>query len=410
MTAQTDKSAVITQAKARGEDLLRQVNGNMYRDAYSKGRSLSAHLEALDPSDQYVGSGLDKMDAFERLLWTAGIFTADDKRSGRRASTYGDFFERAPYLVHEWAARVWRNVQENGKRAMYDYSDATPGSWERPYAEAQQARWSQMIAPAIPLDSLIALTTTIEGDAYRAYYLTHDASIVRMVRVRPGAEMPRSRLASAENTVSLYKYGRTLEATYEQLRYQRLNKVALHIAQMAVQAETDKVATVIDIMVNGDGNSSTAATNYNLTTLDSAASAGTLTLKGWIAFKMKFTNPYVITGALMQEAVALQLALLNTGSANIPQLSLNAGGLGLGLRPINQFADGVDYGWTADAPTLKIVGFDKRFGIERIVGAGSNVQEVERFTTRQVEALTISELEGYMTYNQSALKTLNVNA
>lgn len=402
--------ATITEIKQRGMDLFRSVNAEMFRAAYGKGRTLSAHLEHEDPSEQYAGTELGKMDAFQRLLWSSGIRTQDDEKNGELASTYGDFYERSPAMVLEWANRVWRNVQKNGRRAMYDYSDANPGSWERPYADAQQARWSQMIAPAIPLEALIATTTTIDGDAYRAYYLTHDATKVRQVRVRPGAELPKSRLASAERTINLYKYGRTLEATYEQLRYQRLNKVALHIAQMAIQAETDKVATVLDIMVNGDGNNGTSATNYNLTTLDSAATAGTLTLKGWLSFKMQFSNPYLVTGALMNEGVALQLALLNMGSANIPQLSFNAGGLGLGLRPINQFSDGVAYGWTSDAPSLKIVGFDQRFGIERVVAAGSQIQEVERFTTRQTEAISISEIEGYMVNDANALKTLNVNA
>lgn len=400
----------ISDVKARGEDLLRSVNANMYREAAEKGRTLSAHLETLDPSDQHAGTGLEKLDAFERLLWVAGIRTSANPKTGEMASTYGEFTEKARGLVLEWASRIWRNVQHNGQRALYDYSDANPGSWERPYADAQQARWSQMIAPAIPLDALIATTTTIDSDAYRAYYLTHDATKVRQVRIRPGTELPKSRLASAERTINLYKYGRSLEATYEQLRYQRLNKVALHIAQMAIQAETDKVATVLDIMVNGDGNNGTSATNYNLTTLDTAATAGTLTLKGWLSFKMQFTNPYLVTGALMNEGVALQLALLNMGSANIPQLSFNAGGLGLGLRPINQFSDGVDYGWTSDAPSLKIVGFDRRFGIERVVAAGSTIQEVERFTTRQTEVISLSEIEGYMVYDANALKTLNVNA
>ena len=112
----------------------------------------------------------------------------------------------------------------------------------------------------------------------------------------------------------------------------------------------------------------------------------------------------------MQEAVALQLALLNTGSANIPLISANLGNLGTSLTPINQFADAVRYGWTSDAPALKIVGFDPRFAIERVTEIGADISEIERFTTKQTQTLTMSEVEGYALMDVNAVEILDVNA
>ena len=74
----------------------------------------------------------------------------------------------------------------------------------------------------------------------------------------------------------------------------------------------------------------------------------------------------ILTTALMQESVALDLALVDIGTANIPLTIVTLGGLTNQLTPINAFADGVRYGWTNEAPTLKIVGFDRRFALERV--------------------------------------------
>lgn len=404
--------AIVKDMKVGPADLLAQVGPEMYRAAYGQGQSLSVWLEAQTPSSKYH----DGLDAFQRMLHVAGIRTASAHRYGVYADTWQAFHEndQVRALVPEWIARQWRSVQ-NGQpystRALYTSDDAALGTLENAYTDSQRGNWDSQIAPAIPLAQLVAMTTPIDSDTYRAWYLENDASEQRMVRVGEGAEIPRAKLVSSERTIPLYKYGRALEATYEQLRRQRIDKVAMHIQRMAVQAEIDKVATVIDVLVNGDGNTDTAAEAFALTTLDGDASAGTLTLKGWLAFKLKFANPYMLTTALVQEAVALQLLLLSTGTASIPLVSISgASGFG-GFEQINPgLSDTVALGWTSDAPASKIVGFDRRFAIERVVEIGSNISEVERYITRQTQVLTMTETEGYAVLDKDAAKVLNVGA
>ena len=204
------------------------------------------------------------------------------------------------------------------------------------------------------------------------------------MRVAEGAELPRAKLVGSEHTIRLYKYGRILEITYEAMRRMRIDMAALHVQRIAIQSQIDKLATIIDVLVNGDGNAGTAATSYNLTTLDSAAVAGTLTLKGYLAWKLKFINPYTLTTALAQDAMALQLMLLNTGSANIPLVTIQQpSGFGQ-FTPINpELGDNVRLGITADAPASKILGFDDRFAVERVTEIGANIQEVLRWSERQ---------------------------
>lgn len=398
------------------QDIMARLNDpteavNFISEGYRQGLNLSRWLEVNSPSEAN-----DPLDAFDRCMEAAGIVTRSDPAAGYWASPARVFFEggaanRALYT--EFFARQWRRVSYarpgDQTRAIYLSTDGTPGSWERPYVDAQQARWDFQLAPAIPLSEVIAITTPIEGQDYRAFYMTYDAEQLRKFRVGESADIPIAVLTDAERTIHLKKYGRGLRASYEQIRRMRVDKLALQIGYMAVQSQVDKLAAVITILVNGDGNSGTTPTNYNLTTLDSDAVAGTLTPKGWIAFKLKFANPYMVSTALMQEATALQLALL-TFSANSPFVGYNAGGMVQGLNPINPVSNVTRYGWTSDAVANKIIGFDRRFAIEQVTEIGGTIDEMERFITNQTQVVTMTEVEGYAVMDANATKILTVNA
>ena len=383
---------------------------DVYSEAYRQGLNLSAWLERLNPSDASAGT-----DAYGRLLRAAGIVPVSDPVAGYWASPAIDFFEsrEGRALYPEFFARTWRRVsygRRSQQRAVYLSDSGAAGSWQRPYIDAQTPRWDVQIAPAIPLSELVALTTPINGQDYRSFYLTYDAEALRKFRVGESAEIPITSLTDSERIIRLKKYGRGLSASYEQLRRMRVDKLAYQIELMAVQSEVDKVVAAIDVLVNGDGNAGTAPTTHDLTTLDAAATAGTMTLKGWLAFKLKFVNPYMLTTALMQEAVALQLILLDAGSANVPLMGLNLGGMTQSLAPINMTSDGVRYGWTADAPTLKIVGFDRRMALEEVVEIGGMVDEMERFITNQTQVMTMTEVHGFAIMDGNATEILDVNA
>ncbi|MCI0489381.1 MAG: hypothetical protein L0229_22540 [Blastocatellia bacterium] len=407
-----------TEVYQKPADFLRSMTFDMYDRAHGdkdKPRTLTGWLEEQEGlrSSEYPDDGLD---AFERLLAAADIRVGSVEHEGVYSDICAKFLDsdRNKVLFPEFCARKFREVSRTrvseNTRSSYSFSDDTPGSLARPYADNLMARTDLEIAPAIPLSELIAETTPIVGGEYRSYYITNDAAQQRKVRVGESAPLPKAKLNAAEHTVPIYKFGRSLEASYEAIRRMRIDRLGRHLQKMAVQTEIDQVAAALDVIVNGDGNTGTAAAVHNLTTLDTGASAGTLTLKGWLAFKFKFANPYMVTTTLMQEVVALQLALLNSGSANIPLMFLNLGGMVQSLRNINRTSDGVGYGWTTDAPALKIVGFDNRFELERVVEVGSEIAEVMRWINRQTEELTMSMNEGYAVIDPSAALILDVNA
>lgn len=384
------------------QELLRQLSPAMYRQAYSEGKSLSAWLEEQDPSEGYN----DGLDAFRRLLKVADIRTKAIPELGIHTDLFDKFFQndQTRMLVPEFLSRKWREVTTGGKtggRSVITAGDNVPGTSMAPWVDAADVRMTPIRA-AIPLARLVALTTPVNGDAYRAFYLTN-ATTTRMVRVAETAELPRVKLTGGDHTIRLYKYGRIIEASYEALRRQRIDQVSLTVAQLAAQAEADKVATAIDVLVNGDGNANTAATSYNLTALDSGTTAGNPTWKAWVAFEMKFTGAYIVNAVITQEDNALKLRLLTTGTANQSVPSSK-------FTPINQDGGQVGLGWTPDAPANTIVGIDTRFALERAVEIGADIQEIERWATQQVQLLVLSETEGYAVRDANATKLIATNA
>lgn len=379
----------------------------IHKDAIKRGVSFGRYLETLNPSQK--GDGLD---AFERQLREAGIVTRSDPAAGYWASTGGEFVDSPAgrALYPEFYARQYRKVAHAPRveqRAVVLSTDSVIGSWDRPYAEAAMVRWEDRVAAAIPLSELVAITTPVTGADYRAAYIVYDATQVRKYRVGEAAEIPLGKLTEAEHTIRLHKYGRGIMLTYEAMRRLRVDRLAWWIQFAALQDEIDKVSAAITTLINGDGNNN-AAINTALNTLDAAAVSGTLTLKGWLAFGMLFTQPYMMTHALMRSAAALQMMLLNVGSANVPLAGANLGGRGMALTPINITSDGVRYGWTDDVAANVILGYDRRFGLELVTEIGSTITETERFILNQTQIMVMTEVMGFSILDGSAARTLTL--
>ena len=401
---------------SRPQELLRVITNETYAEAYTDGINLSLLLDRCDPSVDHT----DGLDAFQRVVRAAGINPASAPELGLSAHPLSEFEknENTRALIPEVIARMWRKAvtgREPSTRSVLLSSDNAPGTVLNQYAYDQRPRYTQ-IAPAIPLNEVVAFNTGITGRVYQAFYMRPDVENIRMKRVAEAAEVPAAKLVGQPTTIQLHKYGRRLDTSYEVLRSMPIDLVAFHIQRIAIQAEVDKVVSIIAMLISGDGNANTAATVYANSSLDPTTAAGQpnagkVTLRSWLAFKLLFLNPYQITTVLATNAVALDLQLLNTGTANIPLLflqnMLNSGG----FRPINPgLADNVALGHTADAPANKVLGFDKRFAVERVFEIGANIQEVNRWVERQVQVLVMTETEGYDILDAKAVKILDIAA
>lgn len=413
----------ITAQRPSVKALSEQVNIRMMERAHADGIPLGRFLEESDPTSRYESTdNYSRMTALERAIDQlrddddVPIQMDHDFDAGIYADEFGafdDFGERGKVLQVEWMVEKYRQVAQRARgrlaqRSILSSDWATVGSAMRPYVEAAQARIED-IEPAIPLSELVATTTPIDSNVYRAVYMTDpDPSTYRLVRVGEAAEIPGTTLTAGSRPIDLFKYARRLDVPYEVLRRVPIPIVAIFIARLAVQAEVDKVTTVQNVLINGDGNAGTAATVIPLVDVDSSAAANTLTLKAHLGFKLKFRNPHIWTTELVQESVLLQQLLLNTGSANIPLAMAPQFGFG-GFTPMNdRLGDNVRYGISDTAPANKVLAFDRRSAIERVTEIGANINETQRFVKNQVETMTFSEVEGYAVFDAKATKILDL--
>lgn len=409
--------------RARAKALFqRNRSGELYREAAAQGVTLSAFLEQEDPSTED-----DQLDAFGRMLREAGIRTYSDPAAGIWADSMAVFDKpENRHLLPEWAMRRWREAMYGrpanprariashtigtgpNARQVYTSADEAIGSFFRPYQDVFTTRDPRVPGASLPLTRLTALDTGISGDSYRASYMKNPAAAdLTMVRVAELGEIPLAVITTGKQEITIGKYGRGFEMSYEAMRRAPIDKAAFWIQRQAIQTEVDKVGQAIETLINGDGNGN-AATSVNLTTLDSAAVAGTLTFKAWLAAKELAGDAYSFDLAITTTAVKPQLFLLNTGNAFIPAQTLQAVG---GVREANgRLNDTVDVATNSYVPASKIMLVDTSAALEHVVENGSRIQETDRFVTRQSEVLVLSEVEGFAVLDQAATKIVNLAA
>jgi hypothetical protein len=424
-------------------DTARNFNPSLYRRAYEQRRTVSQMLEADDPSHTYAAEENPLgLDAFERVLRADQIIVRDMPDSGIRATTWEEMHSSdqrkamLPELMSRYYRRAARLTPQQKhllttideatltpqKRAVLLGGDAAVGGLVNPWYDAPEIRAPRLVPP-IPLDAIVARVTALDTDAYRTLYIVDDLSTdaYRMKRVGEGDEIPATSLVTGEHTIRIQKYGRAIRATYEQLRRQRIDRIAFLIARMAVMAEKDKVVDALKTVVNGDGNANTSATviamrsgSYPTGALDPAATVGTLTLKAWQTFKLRFSLTYAPDVVIGTETTLTQLLNLPVGQG--------AGVIPLGLMPANAFgvvgpindylAGGVRYGLlsSSDITDLQLIAFQSDMTLEMVTEIGGNVSEVERYINNQTQLLTLTEVVGWGVIDPNSSKILNINA
>jgi len=350
---------------------------DMYKEAKELGISFSQYLEKVDPSEE--GS---KLTAFERHLKDQNILTQSIVGKGIVASKVEAFYrtEESKVLFPEFINLTLRE---------------------------------SMIATSI-LPYLVAMTTEIDSNAYRTVYCKDQPKAQKKKRVTEASELPKSKIITAENTVKIYKFGTAIEASYEAIRRMRIDMLAVHIRRIGQQASNDEVEEILAVVKDGDGNSN-AATALKNKTLDSGATAGTLSQDAFINFLLEF-YPYSCNTLVCNKVALVQvLKLLYPGQNTSQLVTMLMGGMALPTKvkmPQGFFND-VTILYSPDIADINshaaIYGIDSRYSIEKIVEMGSSINESDRFITNQTEVLTISENAGFSKMFNECTKTLEID-
>ncbi len=338
-------------------DNLRLEKG-MYRQA---GMSFTQVLESLDPSENYRGTALEGTDAFQRQLKRFGI-----RAKGAASSPVEKFFATmdSAVLFPEYIARTVRQGMEEND-----------------------------ILPAIT-----ATTTLIDAMDYRSIYSIPTEEERALQDVEEGGEIPTTEVRTKEHLVSLTKRGRMLVASYEALRFQKLDLFGVMLRQIGAHIQKQQLADAVSVLLDGDGNEN-AAVRFSVGTSPISGTEGTLGYDQLVEFWGQF-DPYTMNTILCSTATMTDM--LKIPELQNPLTGLNFQGtgrvgtpLGAQLYRTGAVADGV------------IIGLDNRYALEQ-VRAGDVLVEYDKLIDRQLERAAITSIAGFGKICTDAAAVLNV--
>ena len=330
-----------------------KLEKGMYHEA---GKSFTQVLEKLDPSEQYRGTALEGLDAYQRQLKRFDI-----RVKGAGSDLVDKFFStsQSAVLFPEYIARAVKVGMEE----------------------------------ANILPDITATETLIEGMDYRSITSVPEDE-KQFKQVAEGAAIPQTTVRTRDNLVKLHKRGRMLVASYEAIRFQKLDLFSVTLRQIGAQIGRMHLEDAIHVILEGDGNGNKAKVSRTAAedTLDYAD-----LLKFWNEFE-----PY-------------QLNTLLAGADMMPRL--------LGMSQMQDAAAGLDFHGTGKlitplgakvlrtsaVPKGAIIGLDRNYALE-MVKSGDVMVEYDKIIDRQLERAAITTISGYAKIFEDASRVLTVNA
>ena len=340
-----------------GYDNLRLEKG-MYRQA---GKSFSQVLESVDPSENYRGTALEGTDAFQRQLKRFGI-----RAKGPGSSHVEKFFATSDsaVLFPEYIARTVRQgIEEN---------DILPG--------------------------IVATTTVIDAMDYRSIYSIPTDNEKMLRDVEEADSIPTTEVRTKEHLVSLTKRGRMLVASYEAIRFQKLDLFGVMLRQIGAYIQKQQLADAVRVLMEGDGNTN-AAKSYDVGAAPISGSSGSLGYDQMVEFWGQF-DPYTMNTILCSTATMTKM--LKIPELQNPMTGLNFQGTGSFGTPL-----GAQIYRTGTVEDDVIIGLDRRYALE-LVRAGDVMVEYDKLIDQQLERAAITSISGFAKICDGAACVLNV--
>ena len=329
-------------------------NIRLEKGLYASG-DFTGSLERIDPSENYSGTALEGLDAYQRQLKRFDI-----KVSGAGSDVVDKFFKTSDsaVLFPEYVSRAVRQGMEE----------------------------------ANVLPRIVASTTVIDSLDYRSIACEPTEDEKELKVVSEGAFIPETYIKSKENLVRLRKRGRSLVASYEAVRFQRLDLFTVTLRQIGAYIARTQLADAIDTIVGGDGNNNPAP-------VSSVASSGNITYSDLVSFWNLF-DPYELNTVIASPAEMIKL--LGIAEFRDAAAGLNFHGSGEIITPI-----GADLIKSSAMPSGKLIGLDRGCALE-MVTTGPVSTEYDKLIDRQLERAVISSTAGFAKIFDAASRTLTV--
>lgn len=325
------------------------------------GKSFTDVLEKLDPSDNYKGTAFEGLDAYQRQLKRFDI-----KVRGKGSDTVEKFFHTtdSSVLFPEYVARSVRQGMEEEN----------------------------------VLPSITATVTKFDGMDYRSIYSVPTTDDKKLRHVEEGAVIPQTEVKVRENLVKLHKRGRMLVASYEAVRFQKLDLFSVMLRQIGSQIMRMHLEDAIDVIINGDGNDN-GAESFSVGSLPIGGTGGTLTYDELLDFWNQF-DPYSMNTLLVSPDAMLQI--LKCKEFQNPLTGLNFQGTGELNNPL-----GAKLIKTSAVGNGTVIGLDSAYALE-MISASDVAVEYDRLIDRQLERAAITSISGFSKLYTDASKVLSI--
>ena len=326
---------------------------HLEKGMYSNGKSLTEVLEGLDPSENYKGTDLEGLDAFQRQLKRFDI-----RVGGAYSDCVQKFFDTSDSaaLFPEYVSRAVRQGLENN-----DY-----------------------------LKDIVAAKTVIDGMDYRTVVSSSSDDDKSLKPVAEGAVLPQTNIKTGENLVKLMKRGRMLVASYEAIRFQRLDLFTVTLRQIGAHIAREQLKDAVNVIISGDGNNNAAS----VVALDTA---NTLTYSDLIDLWANLA-PYQMN--TMLAPTDMMQKLLSLSEMKDAQAGLTFQGTGRMITPL-----GAKLLHIPSMVSGKIIGMDKNCALE-MVQSGGVILDADKLIDRQLERASVSCIAGFAKIFTGASKVL----
>ena len=327
-----------------------KLEKGMYHEA---GKSFTQVLEKLDPSEQYRGTALEGLDAYQRQLKRFDI-----RVKGAGSDLVDKFFStsQSAVLFPEYIARAVKVGMEE----------------------------------ANILPDITATETLIEGMDYRSITSVPEDE-KQLKQVAEGAAIPQTTVRTRDSLVKLHKRGRMLVASYEAIRFQKLDLFSVTLRQIGAQIGRMHLEDAINVIIEGDGNENKAKE----TTV-----TGGLKYEDLLAFWNSF-EPYQLNTLLV--SAGMMPRLLGMSQMQDAAAGLDFHGTGKLITPM-----GAKVLRTSAMPADTIIGLDKNYALE-MVKSGDVMVEYDKIIDRQLERAAITTISGYAKIFEDASRVLTVS-
>jgi len=231
------------------------------------------------------------------------------------------------------------------------------------------------------LNQLRATSTGIPGNVFQGASVDLDSDGIAR-RVGESGEFPTVTIKFKDKTITLYKVGYKIEATYEAVRRMALNVFGVTMKVLGRNITREKVNIAVETLINGDGNS-------NPISSINASSAGTLSYADVVNLseEFKYFDPsMMISGKDMRVDY---LNLTEYKDKNGPDMP--------------------DAPRRCDAmPGNKIIALDTKASLHEVFEKGGSLVEVDKVIDKQLEEAVVSEVAGWEKLFTEASIMLNI--